>query len=181
MRRLLSNAFILLGLLCFLLVGYLFWQRTNPQRLSFDLEERTTFGQPSSGGTKPVKLIIADLNIDLPIYPAKIEKNKWEATTKGVSYLASSPSPSEVGNSILYGHNWPNLLGSLTKAKPGQRIQIIFDNGATKNFIIEKTAIVSPKQISVLSQTADRRITVYTCTGFFDQNRFVATALLEEN
>lgn len=181
MRRFLALSFILLGIFCFLLGGYYFWQRTNPQRLSFNINPTSTFTQTSMSSAKPIEIIIPDLNIDLPIYPATIEKGKWEATTKGVSYLTSSPAPGDQGNSILYGHNWQNLLGKLTRAKTGQEIQIKFDDNTARIFIITSASVVSPQQVSVLEQTQDRRITLYTCTGFFDQKRFVVAALLKED
>lgn len=182
MRLFLSNIFLLLGIFSLLLVGALFWQRTNPQKLAFDYNQNQTIAVNSSSnlGYKPVQITIQDLEIDLPIYPAGIKNNQWEATTKGVSYLVSSPLPGEEGNSILYGHNWPNRLGNLKKAKPGQEIKITFDNGETKIFTVESTQIVSPNQSQILDQTPDRRLTVYTCTGFWDSKRFVAVAILKK-
>lgn len=111
------------------------------------------------------------------MYPAQIENNKWEATTKGVSYLVTSPVPGNAGNSIIYGHNWGNLLGSLSKIKPGQKIEIVLDDNEKRTFIVEHTSIIGPDQTSVLEDTSDRRITLYTCTGFLDSKRFVVTAI----
>lgn len=176
-----SRFFLLFGFLCLFLAGYLFWQRNNPYRLSFDLEEKNQIAvQTATESASLNQITIPDLKIDLAIYPAVRKEKGWDSTTKGVSYLTSSPLPGEIGNSILYGHNWRNLLGSLTRAKPGQKIQIIFDDGTQKTFIIDTTTIVTPDQTSVLNQTKDRRITIYTCTGFLDRKRFVAVAILSD-
>ena len=67
---------------------------------------------------------MGEQSIDLPIYPASINGTSWETTTKGVSYLKNTPTPGEIGNSVMYGHNWTNLLGPLVRAKPGQKIEI---------------------------------------------------------
>ncbi len=119
--------------------------------------------------------------MDLEIIPSKITNNTWEATSQGVSHLSSSPIPGEKGNSILYGHNWTNLLGNLTKIKPGAEINIILKNREKKIFIVEYVSIVGPNDTQILADTDDTRITLYTCTGFLDAKRFVVTALLKSN
>lgn len=171
---------ITLGILILSLAGYEFRQRTVPQNLAFNLSQPLSIASQSSN-LKPTGILIKDLNINLKVYPAKITGKRWESTEKGVSYLASSPPPGEKGNSIFSGHNWQNLLGNLTHAKPGDKIQILFENNSVKTFIVQKTSVVSPDQTSVLDPSEDRRITLYTCTGLFDSKRFVVTALLKED
>ena len=127
----------------------------------------------------PQEIVIRDLNIYLPIYPAEIKNNSWESTTEGVSYLSSSPLPGNTGNSIIYGHNWESLLGRLTKIKPGQEIQILYADKTAKTFVVEYTQVTTSDQTHILSQTKDKRLTIYTCTGFLDFKRFVAVALLK--
>jgi len=68
-------------------------------------------------------------------------------------------------------------LGKLPKVKPGQEITIVFTDGSSKIFTIEYTSVVTPDQTHILNPTADSRITLYTCTGLFDNKRFVVTAV----
>lgn len=178
-KNLISKFLILFGLICLVFFGYFFWQRNNPQKLAFNYSEAIASEQTSIAERKPVQITMPDLNIDLPVYPAVIKKNRWEATTKGVSYLTSSSTPGDEGNSILYGHNWPNRLGNLKNAKPGQVIQITFNDKIVKTFIVEYTSVVTPDQTQILAQTKDKRITLYTCIGFLDSKRFVVVALLK--
>ncbi len=172
----LSRTLILIGVALLFLGGYFIFQRYNSKQLSFQ-----NFNEYASSvsGILPQKIIIPSLKIELPIYPAKIRGNSWEATTKGVSYLVSSPAPGEVGNSILYGHNWTSLLGPLTRIKPGDKIEIISNNSERKTFVVEYTSIVDPYQTSVLSSANDTRLTLYTCAGFLDSKRFVVTAFIK--
>ncbi len=175
MRRTTAFIFLALGLSCLLITTYLIWQRYTPTRLSFNLNVTAT-GVVNSHN-QPQELIIPDLNLHLAILPAKINRGKWEATDKGISHLISSPIPGDVGNSILYGHNWPRILGNLPKVRPGQKLFIILSNGEVRAFQIEFTAIVTPDQTHILDQTKDARLTLYTCTGFLDSQRFVVTAI----
>ena len=170
-----SKISILLGILLLLFGAYLVFERYNPKRLGFENVSQAVI---SSSNTYPKKIFIPKLSIELGIYPAKIINNNWEATTQGVSYLASSPVPGEAGNSILYGHNFPNLLGSLPKIKPGDKIVIVLNSGEEKTFVVKYTQIVTPQQTEILKSSNDTRITLYTCTGFLDSKRFVATATL---
>lgn len=172
------SRFLIFTGVCFLLLSaYLIFERYNPQKLGFNNAPSSSFTQ--SVGAFPKEVVITDLDIKLSVYPSKIKNNKWEATTKGVSYLVTSPVPGEAGNSIIYGHNWGNLLGALPKIKPGQKIEVVLDNNEKRTFTVEHTSVVTPDQTSILENTTDKRITLYTCTGFLDSKRFVATAVLK--
>ncbi len=171
----LSKVLIFLGVLFVLFGGLLIYQRYSPKKLEFkDFALNATI----SSETNPVRILIPSLKIDNSIIPSKIENGNWEATTKGISYLSTSPVPGQNGNSILYGHNWPSILGNLPKIKPGDEIEIVMSNGEKKIFTVKYTSIVDPSQTHILNQTNDNRLTVYTCTGFLDRYRFVATATL---
>ena len=170
-----STAF---GLFCLTFAAFLFWQRTTPSRLSFDLETSLE-SEKKVDALGPKVLVIKDLDIRLPISLGEIGKERWGVLTKGVSYLSTSPIPGKIGNSILYGHNWPNLLGNLVNIKPGQEVAVLFNDGSIEKFVIKTTQVVSPKQADILGPSDDRRITLYTCTGFLDRKRFVVVAQLQ--
>lgn len=174
----LANIFLFLGFLGLIFSAYLIFQRYNPQKLSFNLNYNTLEKAENSTEVLPVGIVIESQKISLPVYPAEIKNNEWEATNKGVSYLKNSVVPGEKGNSIMYGHNWPNLLGRLPKVKPGEKITVNFSDNSSKDFVIEYTAQVDPGQTSILDNSSDNRITLYTCTGFLDNKRFVVVAKL---
>ncbi len=175
-----ANFLLALGTLGLLFSFYLIYQRYNPQNLSFNIDQSdfSNIRNPQSEITEPVAIRIDNVDISLPLIPSRIEKNKWEATARGVSFLESSVYPGEVGNSILYGHNWPNLLGNLTKVKPGDKIRIYYSNNSSRDFLIEYIAKVRPEDTSVLKNSQDRTITLYTCAGFLDSKRLIVVAKL---
>ncbi len=170
-----SKVFIFLALICFVLTAFLYYQRNNPNRLAFNTNQKLS-NSKSEIKENPIAIIIDGINLNLPIIPANITNNNWQTSNIGVSYLSISPKPGETGNSILYGHNWTNLLGNLTKVQPGEKVIIVYPKNNIKNFLVEYTQVVSPNDISVLAQTKDKRITIYTCTGFLDSKRFVVVA-----
>lgn len=178
--KLLSKLFILLGVFCYLLGIYNIWLSVDPNRLSFS---KYSYAQTKTSEKEelsaPVEIIIKDLNIDLHLIPSHVVDNKWETTDIGASYLATSPIPGEEGNSIIYAHNWASLFGSLIYISPGDEIQIKYADGSQKIFVVKYTSTVTPDTSGILAPSNDRRITLYTCIGFLDSQRFVAVAILK--
>ena len=153
---------------------YLIWQRNLPvvqissQNNSISYTDKT-----------PIGISIPSLGLDLPVKPAKVIDGKWEDPKNTIGYWSDSPIPGQQGNSIFYGHNWPNLFGTLNKIKTGDIIQITANDGTIQNFKVAQTYIVTADQTHILNQTEDTRLTIYTCTGFLDSKRFVVIAVPE--
>ena len=183
MRRTTALLFIALGFFFLGLSGFFLWQRTTPSRIAFKLNEiqaaTTSAAAHETVSSRPTVIKLASVGLELPIVPTELKNGHWQATTEGVSYLISSPLPGEIGNSIFYGHNWPNILGNLPQIKPGDTIEVDFSDGSHKKFRIEYTLTVTPDQTHILNPSQDRRLTLYTCTGFLDSKRFVAVAIIQ--
>jgi LPXTG-site transpeptidase (sortase) family protein len=173
--KLIFKLLIILGIVCYALGIFLIWERNNPNRPTFGYNQSYKDLDLSN---PPVRITIKDVGIDLPVYPAKTNNGKLETTTKGASYIASSPVPGEVGNSIIYAHDWVSLFGPLLDVHSGDTIEVEYADKTKKDFIVKSTSVVPYSKSDILSPTEDRRITLYTCTGFFDSQRFVVVALL---
>ncbi len=124
------------------------------------------------------QLKIPSSHIALPVYSASITGTSWQTTKRGVSYLSTSPLPGEQGNSVLYGHNWPNLLKPLHTVKPGDSI-FITRSGRTTRFIVRYVTVVEANEHSIYAASTKTKLTIYTCTGFLDTKRLVVTAFPE--
>lgn len=165
------------GCLFLILTSYFIYQRYDSSRLSFRIKETKYWETHQASGKVPAVLKIPSLALILPIIPTKIDNYKWEATNEGISYLVSSALPGDLGNSVMYGHNWPTLLGRLPQIKNGDPIEVLFSDGSVRSFAVKFTSVVTPDQTHVIQPTDDSRMTIYTCTGFMDSKRFVVTAL----
>lgn len=179
--RLLSRLLISLGIIFYVLGIYNIWLVKNPNRLAFQKYSyaNEVHTEKDAKLTAPVRIIIKKQNIDLPIIPSHIINNEWETTSMGASYLASSPIPGQKGNSVIYAHNWASLFGNLVNVAPGDEVQIQYRDNTIRTFIVKYTSTVAPETYSILNPTTDKRITLYTCTGFMDSHRFVAAAILK--
>lgn len=171
MKKLFDLTLITLGFVLLSYGGYLLLLRHRPivpvQATEGTIQERVT--------AQPTKLAITSLSLTLPVYPSEIVGDKWQTTDQGISYLATSPLPGEVGNTVMYGHNWPNILGGLSRIKPGDTINIYFGSKKVE-YRVHYVSIVEPDNTSVYTNTTDSRLTLYTCTGFLDSKRLVVTA-----
>lgn len=124
---------------------------------------------------------IASINIpkikrDLKVEDGSYVNGRWEVSQEGVSYYTDSSLPQEGGNTVLYGHNKARILGGLVDMKKGDKIELRLDNGDIKIYEVSETKTIKSSEVSILNETEEPRLTIYTCTGFLDSARFVVIA-----
>lgn len=130
---------------------------------------------------RPTNIEIPRVRVNLSITPGLIsDKGVWQISDTGASFLNSSAFPGANSNVVIYGHNKTNLLGPLRWIKPGDTIIIQTEDGKSWKYQVQETLTVSPDEISVVMPTEKEVLTVYTCTGFLDSQRFVVRAKLVE-
>jgi len=173
MKRLISTLFISIGCLSILLGSFFSIQKHSSSRLAF---ATAPVGVHETSQSQASRIVIKSVGVSLPVSEALITNNSWEVSTTGVSHLRTSPPPGERGNSVIYGHNWESLLGSLPKVRPGEVITIQYADRKEKRFTVWYTAVVSPSDTAIVFPTKDTRLTIYTCVGFLDSKRFVVIA-----
>ncbi len=169
-----SRVFFLLSLVFFILFLGLSYEHNSPKHFVFaaiDTKDSSSY---------PTGIVIPSAHIWLPVFLTNVENHTWKTSNSGVSFLSNGIKPGDHGNAVFYGHNWPNLLGNLKLVTPGDTIQIISNTGVIQDFTVSTVQQVSPLDISVLKQTEDKRITVYTCIGFLDSRRLVVVAVLKK-
>lgn len=136
---------------------------------------------PAAGGetkseANPVQLYIPKLAKVLYISDGEVVDNRWTISATGVSYLTSSALPGDGGNSVLYGHNRADILGGLPALRKGDVIYVAMSDGQSIKYTVFETREIKPTQVEILKGTEDARLTIYTCSGFLDQARFVVVA-----
>lgn len=129
--------------------------------------------QPSP---KPQTLYIPKLNRVLNVSDGQYSGSRWVISPTGVSFLTTSATPGQKGNSVIYGHNLDSILGYLPQVQNGDKIYVVLSDGNIAAYQVTQTSTVDPTHVEILDQTADSRLTIYTCTGFLDTARFVVVA-----
>jgi sortase A len=126
-------------------------------------------------GTTPVKLQISGI-LDLPIEAVPLVAGQWNVSESGANYLLDSARMGDAGNIIVYGHNWPELLGNLGKVAVGQEIVMTDESGQNRTYRVFSTSVEHPDDPRLLQPTETEVLTIYTCTGFMDSKRLVVQA-----
>lgn len=166
----------LLGLIAGLLLTFssLFYLAYRATILSFKTSPVTQVTL-ASRKELPDNINIQDLNINLPVEMSSIVNGIWEIKKQSANFLDTSARPGEGGNIVIYGHNTNQVFKQLVKIQPAALITLTTQSG-TYTYQVKERSIVNPSQIEVVMPTNYEVLTVYTCTGFLDSQRFVVRA-----
>jgi LPXTG-site transpeptidase (sortase) family protein len=125
---------------------------------------------------KPVRIVIDDLKIDLPIEEGSIQDGIWSISENGASHLNISESPGGKGNIVIYAHNKNKLFGPIRWIKNDTLIKVINEDGKEYDYKVTERIEVKPTDLTYVLPKNEETLTLYTCSGFADSKRFIVTA-----
>lgn len=130
---------------------------------------------PTNNTDFPKRIEIPDLGINISIKYSKIVNGYWEVFDHEAGYGEGSGLPGQPGNQVIFAHKRVGLFLPLLNAQKDMLVSIY---GQNKKYDYKITEIkkVNPLDISVVAPTKDETLTLYTCTGIFDQYRLVVVA-----
>lgn len=115
----------------------------------------------------PNNVVIPKLLLDQPIVEGAVKDTK-QNLDKGIWRWPEGSTPDKGGNTILLGHRFSytkpqGILYFLNKLTIGDEIGLTWNN---QRYIyrVTETKVVPPTEVSILNQTEDDRLTIYTCT-----------------
>ena len=127
---------------------------------------------------KPVRIIISDRAIDLPIdegfYDSK--SRTWTLSETHAQYaVATAPANDRNGTTFIYGHGTDQVFGKIGSNRPelGTRAEIHTDNGRVFTYRLSLIQDLKPSDTWILNNTAGGppRLIIQTCTGAFSEWR----------
>lgn len=124
---------------------------------------------------KPTKLYIPKMAKVLYVSDGYVSDNHWTTSPNGASYYTGSALPGS-GNTVIYGHNTVDTLGGLWRVQNDDYLYVVLQNGEFIKYQVYERKEISPNQVEILRNTDEVRLTLYTCSGFLDQARFVVVA-----
>lgn len=175
-QRTISLGLILIGLMG--VMGWAnYWWTKNEQALD---NQRAYLAQQltvpiETDAPHPTRIFIRWF-VDTPIVDGIVEGNNWTLSEKEAIYISQSARPGEGGNVIIYGHNTREVLGNIRALKGEERVVLTMDDGNTKEYQVKEMKEIKPEDVSVIQPTDYEVLTLYTCSGFADKNRFVVRA-----
>ena len=124
----------------------------------------------------PVRIVIPKNNIDLKVIPSKIVNGYWELSENTASYGLGSGYPQSKSNTVIFAHAREGLFYNLKDVKIGETIYV-FTKDKWFRYKVVKITAVYPNQIEVIKPTRNETLTLYTCSGFYDEKRLIVTAV----
>jgi len=170
--------FLLVGV--FLIFVSLSWRYHQERILSFDTSEHIETRELQEEKSKPSNIKIDNINMNLDVEEGMIIDEIWQISKTGASHLDVSANPGEGDNVVIYGHNKNSLFGSIRWLEIGKEIVIINEEGEQYQYQIIETKEVSPQEIEFVLPKGEEMLTLYTCSGFLDRNRFIVIAKPKE-
>lgn len=129
----------------------------------------------------PNRLIITKIGVNAPIVESN---NEQYGLSRGAWHVPESSTPDKGGNTVITGHRFKYLPPNnvtfylFDKLEAGDLISVIWQE---KNYLykIKETKIVPNTDLSVLNQTDESILTMFTCHPIYStENRLVIVASL---
>jgi sortase (surface protein transpeptidase) len=127
-------------------------------------------------GNTPQQIVIPRLNLTLPVGKTLVENDTWQIYPDGASFWSTSAGLGAGGNTVLYAHNTRDRFGPIRWLEIGDVIEVTDDTGLTHAFKVVELLITKPDDLSYIKPKQATILTLYTCDGWLDQNRFIAVA-----
>lgn len=163
-----------------------YWWQSHHSTRRADLTHKIHNAPPSTTTATPLpnSIIAPAMFLDAPTYEGP-EKDWVKVLNKGIWRWPGSSTPDKGGNTVFLSHRfgYTGPRGEfyyLDKLQKGDEIAVTW-NGTYYIYSVTSTSQVPPTQTSILDNTPDSRITLYTCTPLWHPvNRLVVVATLKE-
>jgi LPXTG-site transpeptidase (sortase) family protein len=122
------------------------------------------------------EIIVPRLGIDLAVTPSKIIDGYWEVSETTASHGEGSANPGENGNVVVFAHARSGMFLNLRNIKKDDEVYIL--TGDKKHtYKVSEIVSVYPDDITSVAPTDSEALTLFTCSGFFDEKRLIVKAL----
>lgn len=119
---------------------------------------------------------IPRLSIDLSVTPSKIIDGYWEVSETTASHGMGSANPGEDGNVVVFAHARSGMFLNLRNVKKDDEVYILTDDRKHKYVVYEITTVY-PDDITTVAPSDSEVLTLFTCSGFFDEKRLIIKAV----
>lgn len=170
--KLIGLMFLTLALAIFFLPPILSSSRINNESIRIS----ASLISPGVKQSNPIRILIPKLDIDLKVVDAKIVSGYWELSEDTASYGLGSGQLGTKSNTVIFAHARQGLFYNLKDAQVDD-IVYVFTKDKWFRYRINKITSVYPSQTEVIGPTKGEVLTLYTCTGFYDEKRLIVTAI----
>jgi LPXTG-site transpeptidase (sortase) family protein len=163
------------------------WQshHTHKQAQLTQLVHKKTVARPKTAAPQANSLIIPAMLLNQPTLEGP--KSNWFNELKaGIWRWPDSSTPDKGGNTVFLAHRFSytgphGAFYYLNKLKIGDEIGVIWNNKNYTYKVVSSTE-VPPTDVAIENNTADARLTLFTCTPLWHPvDRLVVVAKLEKS
>lgn len=168
-------AFFILGFI------FLFTALNNSQNAKLDSSEPIVADksfEKNKEESEVERIIIPKFNIDLKVTPSKIINGYWETSEITASHGLGSANPGERGNVVIFAHAREGLFLGIKDIKKDDSVYVL-TNDKWYRYKVSEVSDVYPSDIKVVMPAGNEELTLFTCSGFFDEKRLIVKALPE--
>ncbi len=147
-----------------------------PEHLRPMVQSLENIPVPPPSAEQAIRIQIPSLKVDAPV----VQGDGWEQLKKGVAQHVGSANPGGDGNVVLSAHNdvYGELFRYLDRLQPGDLV-IIYTQQKQYTYVVDRTVIVKPTQVEVMTGTSDSTVTLISCYPYLvDSDRIVVFAKL---
>jgi len=162
-RKVLSWAFIAIGILLLGYVGGQYWQMYRSQKnLEAEWQRQSaTISVPGhadiSAQQMLTRLVIPKIDMDAIVVEGASRKD----LSDGPGHMKQTAQPGETGNAVITAHR-DTFFRHIYELNKGDQIQVR-RSGRTFTYAVTGKRIVKPEDISVIKPTNDPQLTLITC------------------
>lgn len=150
-------------------------ENTNKSNIEPILIEEAILNKQPGSDQSPQKVIIPKISLDVDLRPSKVINGQWEVFEDSGSFGLGSALPGGFGNSVIFAHARRGLFLPLKDTQIDDIIYILNDSQWFSYKIVEIKEVM-PSDISVIKDTPDETLTLFTCSGFADSKRLIVVA-----
>lgn len=158
-----------LSLLVVLLAAYILLWPLLPE-IRWWLKHDAPIVSSSPSANVPVEPIPSENTLVIPRMDLRqpiLDGSGIDTVNRGIWRRPLTSTPSELGNTVLVGHRFTyqgaSIFYHLDKLALGDNI-LIYWQGKAYNYKVSTIKIVFPNDANVEASTAERQLTLYTCT-----------------
>lgn len=172
-----SNNIKTIAGIAFVIFGFLFLYKipiiTTPQK-GEPIVASSEF-KKTNNGSNIIRILLPKEDIDLPVTPAKIVGGYWEVSETTASHGEGSANPGTNGNVVVFAHARQGLFYNLKDVNKGDIIYVLTPLKWYR-YKVGEVQRVYPKYVQTVSPTKKEVLTLFTCSGFFDEKRLIVKA-----
>lgn len=148
-----------------------------PEHLRPLVQSLANIPVPTPGPAQANRIQIPAIRVDAPV----VQGDGWEQLKKGVGQAVGTANPGENGNVVLSAHNdiFGEIFRYLDQLQPGDEV-VLYSNQGVYVYIVTRTKVVEPTDVSVMEPTTDPSITLISCYPYLvDDQRIVVQGRLK--